>query len=90
VVQAGATLAMVEVEPWVLPAGAGSGAEVGGGSPLLVLMLVRQVGGAMMVHHPVPWRGTTGRSCHDLPLLCLLVSMDHIVRDDDIADEFWE
>jgi hypothetical protein len=43
-----------------------------------------------MVHRLVPWRGTTERSYHSLPLLCLLVGADCIIRDDDIADEVWE
>jgi hypothetical protein len=66
-------------------------AEVGGGPLLLltlVLLLVRWVGGTVMVHRPVPQGGTTRRSCQMLPLLCLLVGMDHIVRDDNIADKF--
>jgi hypothetical protein len=61
------------------------------GSQLLLLMLLlltRQEGGAVMVHHPVPWRSTTGWSCHNLPLLCFLVGADLIIRDDDIADKF--
>jgi hypothetical protein len=40
-----------------------------------------------MVHHPVPWRGTTRWSCHNISLLHLLVGANHIIRDDDIADK---
>jgi hypothetical protein len=63
----------------------------GWGGALLLLMRVlllpmRWVDGAVIVHHPVPWRG----SCHNLPLLCFLVSVDRIIHDDDIADKFWE
>jgi hypothetical protein len=94
VAQAGVALAVVEVEPWVLPTGAGT--EVGGGPLLLLtlvlmlLLLVRWVGGAMMVHHSVPRGSTTGWSCHNLPLLCFLVGADRIVRNGDIADKFRE
>jgi hypothetical protein len=51
---------------------------------------MRRVGGAVIVHRLVPWRGTTRWSYHNLPLLYLLVPMDLIIYDDDIADEVWE
>jgi hypothetical protein len=54
----------------------------------LVLMLVRRVSGAMMVHRLVPWGSTTERSYHILPLLCLLVGADRIIRNGDIANKF--
>jgi hypothetical protein len=57
---------------------------------MLVLMLERLVGGARMIHHPVLWRGTTGWSCHNLSLIALLMGVDPIIRDDDIADELWK
>jgi hypothetical protein len=57
---------------------------------MLLLMLARWVGGAMMIHHPVPHGSTTGWSYHNLSLLCLLVGADHIIHDDDIADKFCE
>jgi hypothetical protein len=86
-VQAGTTLVVVEVEPWVLPAGAG--VEVGEELMLvLMLLLARRVSGAMMLHRPVPQGSTTGHSCYNLPLLCLLEGMNRIIRDDDIADKF--
>jgi hypothetical protein len=86
------TLAVVEVEPWVLPASAG--AEVGG-KPTAAA----DVGAAtadeagrsvMVVHHPVPARSTARRSYHNLPLLCFLLGADCIIHDDDIADKLWE
>jgi hypothetical protein len=36
------------------------------------------------------WGSTAGWSCYDLPLLCVLVCADRIIRDDDITDELWE
>jgi hypothetical protein len=60
-------------------------------NPLLVLLLLtRPVGGAVVVHRPVPGRSTAEQSCYDHPLLCVLVCMDRIVRDDDITDKLWE
>jgi hypothetical protein len=67
------------------------------GSPLLLLMLVlvllmlvRLVGGVMMIHHPILRRGTTRQSCHNLPLFSLLVGVDRIAHNDNVANEFWE
>jgi hypothetical protein len=65
------------------------------GSPLLLLTLVlllmtRWVGGAVMVHHPVPRRSTAGCCCHILSLLCFLVGAERIIRDDGIADKLEE
>jgi hypothetical protein len=45
---------------------------------------------AVVVHHLVPGRSTAEQSCHDLPLLCFLVGVDCIVRDDDITDKLQE
>jgi hypothetical protein len=60
-------------------------------NPLLVLLLLtRPVGGAVVVHRLVPGRSTVGRSYYDLPLLCVLVCVDCIVRDDDITNKLWE
>jgi hypothetical protein len=70
-----------------------AGAEVGG-NPLwlltLVLLLMRWVGGTVVVHHPVPGRSTIGRSCYGLPLLCILVCADCMIHDNDITDKLWE
>jgi hypothetical protein len=44
----------------------------------------------MVVHHLVLWGSTFGRSCHILPLLGFLVSVNCIVCNDDIADKIWE
>jgi hypothetical protein len=41
----------------------------------------------MVVHHPVLWGSTSGRSCHNLPLLGFLVGADCIFCDYGIADE---
>jgi hypothetical protein len=78
----------------VLPVGAG--AEVGG-SPLPLVRLVRAllwltrwVGGAMVVHCPVLRGNTSEHSCHNLPLLGFLASVDYIVRGDDIANKLWK
>jgi hypothetical protein len=65
------------------------------GSPLLLLMMVLMlllmlVSGAMVIHHPVLQRSTTGWSYHGLPLLGLLVGTDCVVRDDNIADKLRE
>jgi hypothetical protein len=67
------------------------------GSPLLLwtLMLVllrlsRWVGGAVVVHHPVLQRSTTGWSSHSLALLGFLVGVDGIVHDHDIAHKLWK
>jgi hypothetical protein len=65
------------------------------GSPLLLrtLLLVlgsRWIGGAVVVHHPVHQRSTTGWSGHNLPLLGFLVGMDDVVCDHDIANELWK
>jgi hypothetical protein len=54
------------------------------GNPLLLwalvlLALMRWVGGAVVVHRPVPGRSTAGRSYHNLPLLCFLVGADHLI-----------
>jgi hypothetical protein len=80
----------VEVELWVLLAIVG--AEVGGSPLLLVtlvlmlLWLVRWVGGAVVVHRRL--RGSTSRqSSHNLPLLGFPVGADCFIRDDDIADK---
>jgi hypothetical protein len=60
-------------------------------SPLLLLMMVLMlVSGAVVVHHLILLRSTTGRTYHRLPLLGLLVGTDRVIRDDDIADKFWE
>jgi hypothetical protein len=53
----------------------------------MLLHLVRWVGGAVVVHHLVLRGSTSGRSCHNLPLLGFLVGVDRIVYDDDIADK---
>jgi hypothetical protein len=60
------------------------------GSPLLLVMLTRLVGGARFIHHPIFWRSTTRCRCHDLSLLALLVGVDHIIRDNDVADKLWK
>jgi hypothetical protein len=41
----------------------------------------------VVVHHPILRRSTIRRSCHSLPILGYLVSMDCIICDDDIADQ---
>jgi hypothetical protein len=56
---------------------------------MLVLGL-RWIGGAMVVHCPVIRRSTTGWSSHNLPLLGFLVGADGVVRDHDVADELWK
>jgi hypothetical protein len=67
------------------------------GGPLLlltwVLLLLTRgggegLGGSVVVRHLIPWRSNVVRSCHNLPLLCFLVSVDCIIHDDDIADKF--
>jgi hypothetical protein len=45
------------------------------------------IGVAVVVHHLVLWRSTTGWSSHNLSLLGFFVGMDGIVHDHDIADE---
>jgi hypothetical protein len=64
------------------------------GNPLLllalVLLLMRQVGGAVVVHRPILGRSTSGWSYHILPLLCFLVGVDYSVHDDDITNKLWE
>jgi hypothetical protein len=50
----------------------------------------RWIGGAMVVHHPVLQRSTTGWSSHNLPLLGFLVGVDGVVPDHDVADELWK
>jgi hypothetical protein len=67
------------------------------GSPLLwltlVLVLLRLlgwVGGAVVVHHPVLRRSTTGRSYHNLRLLAFPVGADCVVHDQDIAEKLWK
>jgi hypothetical protein len=84
----------VEVEPQVLPAGAG--VEVGR-EPTSVVDA--GVGAAMAVgvgrwsrgvHHPVLRRSTTGRSCHILLLHGFLMGADCIVCDHDVADGLWK
>jgi hypothetical protein len=67
----------------VLPATAGT---EGGGEPTTLANAGVDVG-AVVVHHPVLRRSTIGRSCHSLPLLGYLVSMDCIVCGDGIADQ---
>jgi hypothetical protein len=57
------------------------------GSPLLLLMLMCQVGVAGSIHHPGLWRSTTGWGCHSLPLLAFLMGVDRIIHDDSIADK---
>jgi hypothetical protein len=66
------------------------------GSPLLLrtlmLMLVlvrlsRWVGGAVVVHHPVLWRSTSGWSSHNLPLIGFLVCVDGVICDHHIDEE---
>jgi hypothetical protein len=54
---------------------------------LVLLRLSRWVGGAVVVHHPVLWRSTTGWSSHNLPLLGFLVGVAGIIHDHDIADD---
>jgi hypothetical protein len=54
------------------------------------ILLMKQIGGAVVVHHLVPGRSTAGQSCYDLPLHCVLVCEDRIIRDDDITDKIWE
>jgi hypothetical protein len=78
VVQAGALQAEVEVEPYVLPIGAG--AEVGG---VPTAAADAGVGAAVRVGR---W-STTEWSSHILPLLGFLVGADCIVRDHDVAGE---
>jgi hypothetical protein len=92
VVQAGTSLAEVEVEPLVLPTGVG--AEVGG-EPTATVDAdasegARWIGGAMVVHRPVLRRSTTGWSGHNLPLLGFLVGADCIIHDHHITDELWK
>jgi hypothetical protein len=43
-----------------------------------------------MMHHLVLWRRTTGWGCHRLPLLALLVSTDHIIRNDSVGHKLRE
>jgi hypothetical protein len=57
---------------------------------LLLLRLSGWVGEAVVVHHPVLRRSTTGWSCHSLPLLGFLVGADGIIHDHDIADKLWK
>jgi hypothetical protein len=57
---------------------------------LVLLLLSRWVGGAMVVHHLVLRRRTVGWSSHSLPLLGFLVGVDGIVRDHDIANKLWK
>jgi hypothetical protein len=60
---------------------------------VLVLVLLRLsgwVGGAMVVHRSVIGRSTTGWGIHNLPLLGFLVCVDCVVRDQDVANEFWK
>jgi hypothetical protein len=71
-------LAVVEVEPWVLPAGAGT--EVDGVPTDAV------DAGVVAADNASRW----GRNYHSLPLLCFLVGADRIVRDYDITDKLWE
>jgi hypothetical protein len=52
---------------------------------LVLVLLSRWICGAMVVHHPVLWRSTTGWSSHNLPLLGFLMGADDIIRDHDIA-----
>jgi hypothetical protein len=52
---------------------------------LVLVRLLRWVGGAVVVHRPVLQRSTTGWSSHSLPLLGFLVGADGSVRDHDIA-----
>jgi hypothetical protein len=54
---------------------------------LMLLWLTRWLGGTVVVHCPVLRRSTTGRSCHNLPLLGFLMSVDCLIRNDDIADK---
>jgi hypothetical protein len=87
--QVGATLAVVEVEPWVLPAGAG--AEVDGEPTAAV------DAGVVAADEAGRWgrdgtpfgtmEGTARRSCHNLSLLCFLVGADRIIPDDDITEK---
>jgi hypothetical protein len=57
---------------------------------LLLVQWSRWIGGAVVVHHPVLWRSTTGWNSHNLPLLGFLVDTDGVVHDHDVADELWE
>jgi hypothetical protein len=67
------------------------------GSPLLLRMLMlvlvlllRWVGGVVVVHRLILWRSTTGWSSHNLPLLGFLVGTDGIIRDHDITHKLWK
>jgi hypothetical protein len=57
---------------------------------MVLVLLSRWIGGAMVVQRLVLQRSTTGWSSHNLPLLGFLVGADCIVRDHDIADELWK
>jgi hypothetical protein len=91
VAQVGVTLAVVEVEPWVLPASAGTKVH---GEPTAAANAGADAGEASKWVHDGTLSGTsggtTGWSWHSLPLVCLLMGMDCIVCDDDIANKFWE
>jgi hypothetical protein len=53
----------------------------------LLVLLTRRVGGTVVVHRLVPRMSTAERSYYNLPLLCVLVCADRIIRDDDIIDK---
>jgi hypothetical protein len=57
---------------------------------LVVVLLMRRVGRALVVHHPVPGTSTARRSYHRLPLICFLVGADRLIHDDDITNKLWE
>jgi hypothetical protein len=56
----------------------------------VLVLLLRWVGGAVVVHHPILQRSTVGWSSHNLPLLRFLVGADGIVRDHDITHKLWK
>jgi hypothetical protein len=45
---------------------------------LVLVQLLRWIGGAVVVHRPVHWGSTTGWSSNSLPLLGFLVGVDCI------------
>jgi hypothetical protein len=57
---------------------------------LVLVQLLRWIGGAMVVHRPVIQGSTSGWSGHNLPLLGFLMCVDCIIRDHDIVDELWK
>jgi hypothetical protein len=57
---------------------------------LLLVLGLRWIGGAVVVHHLVLRRSTTRWNSHNLPLLGFLVGADGVVRDHHIVDELWK